>query len=227
MSQSFQDPSSSATSTPEPPAPSSANQTPATNSKSNTSDSGSSPAGATTVAGGAGSNTTGVPSGGKTGSPVIKTKTKTEILEQRRLLHLPVSSPDFKIGNVNIIVIKQGPLHKTKLLENGKKQRKNWNVAHLVLTETFLLFFKDAKTFAQLQSGTSKPDFCIDLKGATVDWCSADKSKRSNVFEVNIYILGIYFLTTSQRYTYRVLQTIQMKLLLLFVWAERAVLGRI
>ena len=119
-------------------------------------------------------------------SPVIKTKTKTEILEQRRLLHLPVSSPDFKIGNVNIIVIKQGPLHKTKLLENGKKQRKNWNVAHLVLTETFLLFFKDAKTFAQLQSGTSKPDFCIDLKGATVDWCSADKSKRSNVFEVMI-----------------------------------------
>ena len=29
----------------------------------------------------------------------------------------------------------------------------------------------------------------------------------------------------SQRYTYRVLQTIQMKLILLCVWAERAVLG--
>jgi hypothetical protein len=29
----------------------------------------------------------------------------------------------------------------------------------------------------------------------------------------------------GQRYTYRVLQTIQMKLILLFVWAERAVLG--
>ena len=29
-----------------------------------------------------------------------------------------------------------------------------------------------------------------------------------------------------QRYTYRVLQTIQMKLILLLVWAERAVLGR-
>ena len=28
-----------------------------------------------------------------------------------------------------------------------------------------------------------------------------------------------------QRYTYRVLQTIQMKLILLCVWAERAVLG--
>ena len=30
----------------------------------------------------------------------------------------------------------------------------------------------------------------------------------------------------TQRYTYRVLQTIQMKLILLLVWAERAVLGR-
>ena len=28
-----------------------------------------------------------------------------------------------------------------------------------------------------------------------------------------------------QRYTYRVLQTIEMKLILLYVWAERAVLG--
>ena len=37
------------------------------------------------------------------------------------------------------------------------------------------------------------------------------------------------FLTGSydgQRYTHRVLQTIQMKLILLWVWTERAVLGR-
>ena len=34
------------------------------------------------------------------------------------------------------------------------------------------------------------------------------------------------FSTLFQRYTYRVLQTIQMKLILLWVWAERAVLGR-
>ena len=33
-------------------------------------------------------------------------------------------------------------------------------------------------------------------------------------------------LTIDQRYTYRVLQTIQMKLTLLWVWAEQAVLGR-
>ena len=32
--------------------------------------------------------------------------------------------------------------------------------------------------------------------------------------------------SSNQRYTHRVLQTIQMKLILLWVWAERAVLGR-
>ena len=31
---------------------------------------------------------------------------------------------------------------------------------------------------------------------------------------------------SNQRYTYRVLQTIQMKVILLWVWAEQAVLGR-
>ena len=38
------------------------------------------------------------------------------------------------------------------------------------------------------------------------------------LFTSQAYILG-------QRYTHRVLQTIQMKLILLFVWAELAVLG--
>ena len=36
----------------------------------------------------------------------------------------------------------------------------------------------------------------------------------------------LFFLQFCQRYTYRVLQTIQMKLTLLWVWAERAVLGK-
>ena len=42
-------------------------------------------------------------------------------------------------------------------------------------------------------------------------------------FGSNAFVLR---LCCSQRYTYRVLQTIQMKLILLWVWAERAVLGR-
>ena len=38
--------------------------------------------------------------------------------------------------------------------------------------------------------------------------------------------LAVLFWTSNQRYTYRVLQTIQMKLILLWVWAEQAILGR-
>ena len=37
--------------------------------------------------------------------------------------------------------------------------------------------------------------------------------------------ISFEFSSLSQRYTYRVLQTIQMKLILLCVWAELAVLG--
>jgi len=44
-------------------------------------------------------------------------------------------------------VLKEGTLNRTKITENGKKLRKNWAPAHVVLTELYLLFFKDAKTF--------------------------------------------------------------------------------
>lgn len=121
-----------------------------------------------------------------------RTLTKTEMLERK--FTLPLSTPNFQIGDVSIVVIKQGPMHKTKLLENGKRHRKNWSQCHAVLTDTFLLFFKDQKSFASTmqQSGSSKPEHCIDLKGASVDWCTAgDKSKRSNVFEVSSAVLGV------------------------------------
>ena len=114
---------------------------------------------------------------------------------QFRRFTLPVSSPNIQIGNVSIVVVKQGPLNKTKHLENGRKHRKNWSSNHVVLTDTFLLFFKDAKAFAAMQSGSNnntKPDHCIDLKGAEVNWCK-DKSRRSNVFEVTT-LLGMTML---------------------------------
>ena len=47
------------------------------------------------------------------------------------------------------------------------------------------------------------------------------------IFYTNLHELFCQIIswTTGQRYTYRVLQTIQMKLILLCVWAELAVLG--
>ena len=38
-------------------------------------------------------------------------------------------------------------------------------------------------------------------------------------------LVFLFIASSGQRYTYRVLQTIQMKLILLCVWAERAILG--
>ena len=95
------------------------------------------------------------------------------------------SNSNIQIGDVNINVVKQGPLNKTKITENGKKYRKNWAVSNIVLTDTFLLFFKDSKSF--LEKG-NKPDHCVDLKGANIEWCNSDKSKRSNVFEVSTFM---------------------------------------
>ena len=46
------------------------------------------------------------------------------------------------------------------------------------------------------------------------------KGEIACIFAVHTTHLG-----TLQRYTYRVFQTIQMKLILLCVWAERAILG--
>ena len=84
-----------------------------------------------------------------TGSDEPRKLSKTEMLE-RKFTH-QLTTPNITVGNVSIVVIKQGPLHRTKLVENGKRQRKNWSSCHAVLTDTFLLFFKDAKTFAAMQ----------------------------------------------------------------------------
>ena len=52
------------------------------------------------------------------------------------------------------------------------------------------------------------------------------KIKIGLVLYTKVDFLDSGDLGNKQRYTYRVLQTIQMKLILLWVWAERAVLGR-
>ena len=57
-------------------------------------------------------------------------------------------------------------------------------MSNVVLTDSLLLFFKDSKAF--LEKG-QKPEHCVDLKGASIEWCQADKSKRSNVFEVIVF----------------------------------------
>lgn len=36
------------------------------------------------------------------------------------------------------------------MTENGKRLRKNWTTSHVILTELFLLFFKDSKSFVAM-----------------------------------------------------------------------------
>jgi len=65
-------------------------------------------------------------------------------------------------------VLKEGTLNRTKITENGKKLRKNWAPAHVVLTELFLLFFKDAKTFEAMVCVYDSLIYCLVLWIANV-----------------------------------------------------------
>ena len=64
----------------------------------------------------------------------------------------------------------------------------------------------------------------IRLYYTVVDFTDSANDDAGKTEETEI-IMSDFDQQHSQRYTYRVLQTIQMKLILLYVWAERAVLG--
>ena len=76
-------------------------------------------------------------------------------------------------------------------------------------------------------------DFCEFLctrgheNWAMSDFCEVSCTRgHENWRKLKHLILVTFRVPGVQRYTDRVLQTIQMKLILLWVWAERAVLGR-
>ncbi|XP_011306416.1 uncharacterized protein [Fopius arisanus] len=100
----------------------------------------------------------------------------------------------------NMRVLKEGAISRTKITENGKKLRKNWSTSYAVLTELFLLFFKDAKTFATvMKSGQSsvvaKPDISVDLNGALIE-PGERASSRKNVYMISTF-LGLQVLIQS------------------------------
>lgn len=87
----------------------------------------------------------------------------------------------------HLSVVRKGTLNKTKLIESGRRVRKSWSSSFVVLTDVFLLFYKDIRS-AQMGMPGVKPELCIDLNGALVDWCP-DKSSRKNVFQIST-VLG-------------------------------------
>uniref|UniRef100_W5MK34 Rho GTPase activating protein 12 n=1 Tax=Lepisosteus oculatus TaxID=7918 RepID=W5MK34_LEPOC len=81
---------------------------------------------------------------------------------------------------------KCGVLNVTKITENGKKVRKNWTSSWAVLQGFALLFAKGqgGGTGWKFGGNQSKPEFTVDLRGASVDWASKDKSSKKHVIEL-------------------------------------------
>ncbi|XP_077347193.1 rho GTPase-activating protein 12 isoform X1 [Lithobates pipiens] len=78
---------------------------------------------------------------------------------------------------------KYGVLNVTKITENGKKIRKNWTSSWAVLQGSSILFQGTGASW-KFGSNQSKPEFTVDLKGASVEWATKDKSSKKNVIEV-------------------------------------------
>ncbi|XP_075068145.1 rho GTPase-activating protein 12 isoform X13 [Mixophyes fleayi] len=79
---------------------------------------------------------------------------------------------------------KYGVLNVTKITENGKKVRQNWTSSWAVLQSSSILFQSTGASW--FGSNQSKPEFTVDLKGASVEWAAKDKSSKKNVVELKI-----------------------------------------
>ncbi|OWK13898.1 ARHGAP27, partial [Cervus elaphus hippelaphus] len=95
------------------------------------------------------------------------------------------SPPEEKIKTLD----KAGVLHRTKIVDKGKRLRKkHWSASWTVLEGGVLTFFKDSKNSAagglRQPSKFSTPEFTVDLKGASLAWAPKDKSSKKNVLEL-------------------------------------------
>ncbi|XP_041087293.1 rho GTPase-activating protein 12-like [Polyodon spathula] len=85
------------------------------------------------------------------------------------------------------ILEKAGILNKTKIVDKGKRLRKNWTQSWTVLHGEILTFYKDPKSQQMgslKQSNQIVPEYTIELRGATISWASKDKSSKKNVCEL-------------------------------------------
>ncbi|XP_020853188.1 rho GTPase-activating protein 27 isoform X2 [Phascolarctos cinereus] len=83
---------------------------------------------------------------------------------------------------------KAGVLHRTKTVDKGKRLRKkNWSPSWTVLEGGILTFFKESKASIagslRQPSTLSTPEYTVDLRGATLNWATKDKSSKKNVLQ--------------------------------------------
>uniref|UniRef100_UPI003AAF6B68 rho GTPase-activating protein 15-like n=1 Tax=Centroberyx gerrardi TaxID=166262 RepID=UPI003AAF6B68 len=82
---------------------------------------------------------------------------------------------------------KAGILNKTKVVDNGKRIRKNWGQSWTVLHGGILTFHKDPKSAPTGNSSKTTqivPEYTVELRGASLSWASKDKSSKKNVIEL-------------------------------------------
>ncbi|XP_007552137.1 rho GTPase-activating protein 12-like isoform X2 [Poecilia formosa] len=104
--------------------------------------------------------------------PIVLTKWRHSAYVQE-----PSEKPSEKCGVLNV----------TKITENGKRVRKNWTSSWTVLQGSSLLFAKGQGGGTSWFGGSqSKPEFTVDLRGASVDWAPKDKSSKKHVLELKI-----------------------------------------
>uniref|UniRef100_A0A7N4P561 Rho GTPase activating protein 27 n=1 Tax=Sarcophilus harrisii TaxID=9305 RepID=A0A7N4P561_SARHA len=99
---------------------------------------------------------------------------------------LPLASPPQEKSKT---LDKAGVLHRTKTVDKGKRLRKkNWSPSWTVLEGGILTFFKDSKASiagSLRQPSTSHiPEYTVDLRGATLNWATKNKSSKKNVLEL-------------------------------------------
>ncbi|KAG7273114.1 hypothetical protein CRUP_024844 [Coryphaenoides rupestris] len=82
---------------------------------------------------------------------------------------------------------KAGVLNKTKVVESGKRIRKNWAPSWTVLHGGILTFHRDPKNSNPSHSGKTSqivPEYTVDLRGSSLSWANKDKSSKKNVLEL-------------------------------------------
>lgn len=110
-------------------------------------------------------------------------RTRSMILPEDYPLHGPSVAEAIETFDTLELVTRQGTLNKTELVRAGKKQKKSWSPAYVVLTNRNLFLYRDINSAQEKPAGKSA-ELQINLAGAVIDWCP-DKSKRRNVFQLS------------------------------------------
>uniref|UniRef100_A0A1A8CMF3 Rho GTPase-activating protein 15 n=2 Tax=Nothobranchius kadleci TaxID=1051664 RepID=A0A1A8CMF3_NOTKA len=148
-------------------------------------------------------------------------QSKSMVLQDSDLPPKPISRHRRNQSQHNVIVtgatsleptvnLKGEHLNVAKILEKGKKHKKNWGLMLIMLTSEELLLHKDKQETSVKAGG--KIDV-VSLCGATIKWTS-EKSSKKNVFQITTntgseYLLQSDIYSTSSKWHDAIKKTIE------------------